>query len=49
MTVWLVGIPLVALFGVALVVLLRRRDRAGFMALVGVNALTVVAALVLLI
>ncbi len=49
MTVWLVGIPAVALVMVVAVVLLRRRGRAGFAVLLGVDALVLVGALVLLV
>jgi len=49
MTVWLVGIPVVALLAGAAVVLLRRRGRAGFAVLLGVDALVLVGALVLLV
>jgi len=49
MTVWLVGIPAVALVMVVAVVLLRRRGRAGFVVLLGVDALVLVGALVLLV
>jgi V/A-type H+-transporting ATPase subunit K len=49
MTVWLVGIPAVALVMGAAVVLLRRRGRAGLAVLLGVDVLVLIGALVLLV
>ncbi len=49
MTAWLVGIPVVALVVGSAVVLLRRRGRAGLAVLLGVDALVLVGAVILLV
>ncbi|WP_291380781.1 ATP synthase subunit C [Demequina sp.] len=48
MTLWLIGIPAVALLAVAAVVLLRRRGRAGFAVVLGIDAIVLVGAVILL-